>query len=134
MATQMESEHDVGVATLASGIIQDARDLFAEQIKLFKVEIQHRVHETVNAVIPLGIGVGIALSAPLLIGIAAAFFLSWMWPDLPLWGSFLIVGSAVGLAGGALIYWGKSALERVHLKPDTAIQGLKENLQWKTKN
>ena len=46
MATQLESDSEVGVTTLISGIVQDARDLFVEQMTLFQVEIKndHRIY------------------------------------------------------------------------------------------
>jgi hypothetical protein len=134
MASQTESEHDVGVATLVSGIVQDARELFVEQMTLFQVEIKNHVRQTLTAFIPLGIGLAVALTALFLLGAGGAYFLAWQWPVLPLWAGFTIMGAIVALAGAALILWAKSMLDRVTLTPDIALKGLKENLQWKTKN
>lgn len=134
MASQTESDNDVGVATLVSGIVQDARELFVEQMTLFQVEIKNHVRQTLLAFIPLGIGAAVALVALFLLGAAGAYFLSWQWPVLPLWAGFAIMGAIVALAATALVIWAKSMLDRVSITPDIALKGLKENLQWKTKN
>ena len=133
MASQTESEHDVGVATLVSGIVQDARELLVEQMTLFQVEIKNHVRQTLTAFTPLGIGLAVALTALFLLGAGGAYFLAWQWPVLPLWAGFTIMGAIVALVGAALILWAKSMLDRVTLTPDIALKGLKENLQWKTK-
>jgi hypothetical protein len=134
MASQNDAEHDVGIATLVSGIVQDARELLVEQMTLFQVEIKNHVHKTLTAFIPLGIGLAIALTALFLLGAGGAYFLAWQWPVLPLWAGFTIMGAIVALVGAALILWARSMLDRVTLTPDIALKGLKENLQWKTKN
>jgi hypothetical protein len=133
MASPTVSEHDASVATLVGGILQDARELVVEQMTLFQVEIKNHVHRTLTGFIPLGIGLAIALTALFLLGAGGAHFLCWQWPDLPLWAGFTIVGVVVAIAGASLVLWGKSMLDEVSLTPDTALKGLKENLQWKTK-
>jgi Putative Actinobacterial Holin-X, holin superfamily III len=133
MASQLESEPEAGVATLVGGIVQDARDLLEEQMSLFQVEIKNHVHQTLTAFVPLGSGLAIALTALSLLGAGGAYFLSWQWPELPLWAGFTIMGAAVAIPGASLILWGKSMLAQISVTPDTALKGLKENLQWKTK-
>ena len=133
MGSPVESEPEVGVASLVGGIVQDARNLLEEQMSLFQVEIKNHVRQTLTAFIPLLIGVAIALTALSLLGAGGAYYLSWQWPVLPIWAGFTIMGTIVAIAGAALIFWGKSMLNQVSLTPDTALEGLKENLQWKTK-
>jgi hypothetical protein len=60
-------------------------------------------------------------------------FLSWQGPEVPLWAGFTIMGAAVAIPGASLILWGKAMLAQISVTPDTALKGLKENLQWKTK-
>jgi len=52
---------------------------------------------------------------------------------LPTWGGFAIVGGALALLGGALILWGKKHFDAFNPLPDKTVEGLKENIQWKTK-
>jgi hypothetical protein len=55
-----------------------------------------------------------------------------MWPDLPLWGSFGIVGGLLALAGGIVFYRGQEQLDKIDPLPEVSVQAMKENLQWKS--
>jgi hypothetical protein len=134
MNMQAETEPEVRVSTLLGGIAQDARRLFVEQLALFQVEIKNDFHRTLQACIPLLAGMLIVTPAIVLMGVAAALALCALAPDLPLWTGFAIVGGSIGIAGMTLLSWGLTALHSVKLTPEKALEGLKENLQWKTKN
>jgi hypothetical protein len=129
-----EAESDVRVSTLMGEIIQDARRLMVEQLTLFQVEIKNDVHRMLYAMIPLLAGALAALPAIFLLGMAVAYALSWFIPSLPTWGGFAIVGAIIAAGAAALIFWGVQSLRTISPMPDTALKGLKENLQWKTKN
>jgi len=133
MATQFAAEPQPAVSTLLGGIAQDAKRLMVEQLTLFQVEIKNDLRRTIIAFAPLIGGAIVLLPAILLLGTAAAYGLCDLVPQLPLWAGFAIVGGCAALVGGGLIAWGAIALKSVHLTPDTALQGLKENIQWKTK-
>lgn len=134
MATEVESNGEVGVATLIGGIVQDARTLFVEQMTLFQVEIKNDIRRAIAGIAPLMAGASVLFIGVILLGIAGAHLLSWAFPNLPLWGSFSLIGGIFALVGGILLWRGISMLEQVHGTPDTALKALKENLQWKTKN
>jgi uncharacterized membrane protein YqjE len=133
MATDFETEQQ-SASSLLSGIVQDAKQLFTEQLRLFQVEIKNDFQRTIWALLPLAIGVVITLPGVLLLLFAAAHFVNWMVPDMPTFGGFAIVGGVVLVLGIGLIFWGKAKLSSINPMPDVALQGLKENLQWKTKN
>jgi uncharacterized membrane protein YqjE len=133
MATEVESDPQVGVTTLIGGIVQDARALFIEQMTLFQVEIKNDVRRTTAALTPLMAGVGVVLAGLVLLGIATAYFLIWAIPEMPFWVAYAAVGAVFAVAGGSLVMWGKSMLSDVNPTLDTALKGLKENIQWKTK-
>jgi len=133
MATDFETEQQP-VSSLLSGIVQDAKQLFTEQLRLFQVEMKNDLQRTIWALLPLAMGAVIALPGVLLLLFAAAHFVNWMVPDMPTWGGFAIVGGVVLVLGIGLIFWGKAKLSTINPMPDVALQGLKENLQWKTKN
>lgn len=134
MATQIENDSDVSVATLVGGIVQDARKLLVEQMTLFQVEVKNDIRRTTSALMPLIAGLGVILSGVVLLGIAGANFIVWADPELPFWLAYAIIGGIFAVAGGALVFVAKSMLNSVHSTPDTALKGLKENIQWKTKN
>jgi hypothetical protein len=134
MATATESEiQEPQVSTLIAGIIQDARKLMVQQLTLFQVEFKHDLQRTWMALIPLVLGVAVILTGVIVSGIGVAHLLCALFPDLPLWGGFLVVGGVVSLAGVGLCLWGKTLLADV--KPmDNAVKALEENVTWKTNN
>jgi uncharacterized membrane protein YqjE len=134
MATEVESNGEASVTTLMSGIVQDARELFVEQMTLFQVEIKNDIRRAVTGLAPLLMGAGVSFISLLLLGIGAAHLLAWAVPDMPLWVAFGLTGGALAIVGTILVLWGVSILEKIHGTPDTALKALKENLQWKTKN
>jgi len=133
METHYETEHEPGVASLVAGIMQDARQLFVQQLQLFQTEVKHDIHRAVYAVVPMIIGAVLCVPAVLLLGMAFAYFLCWAIPELPLWGGFLITGGSVIVCSIILVLSGKMMFDRVHIVPEQTLEGLKENIQWKTK-
>ncbi len=133
METQFAAEAEPAVTSLLGGIVDDAKRLLVEQLTLFQVEIKNDLKNTVRAIVPLIAGAFVLLPACLLLGMAASYGLCAAFPDLPLWAGFTIIGSSILLIGAALVLWGTLALKSLSLTPDTALKGLKENIQWKTK-
>ena len=133
MANQIDTETEPSVTSLLSGILQDARELIAQQLTLFQVELKNDLRRTVSALIPLVIGSAVMFVALFLLGTGAAHLLCWIFPDLPTWAGFAIVGGTVALISGLLILWGKTMLQSNNPLPDKTLEGLKENFQWKTK-
>jgi len=135
MATHFETEHEHGasVAGLVSGIVQDFRQLVAQQLTLFQVEIKNDLRRTVYALIPMLACVPLFVVAMFTLAIAAAEFLTWLFPGLASWGAYAIVGGSITLIGLILVFVAKHMLTSFNPLPDQSIEGLKENIQWKTK-
>jgi len=133
MSTHVDPDSDTRVSSLVSGILQDAKQLFIQQMTLFQVEIKNDVRRTITALIPMLAGVVVLFVAVLILAHSVAHFLSWYFIDLPLWGGLAIVGGVICLVGIGLLLWSKIALSNVNPLPEKSMEGLKENLQWKTK-
>jgi uncharacterized membrane protein YqjE len=133
MAIQVERDSDVGIATLLGGIVQDARELFVEQMTLFQVEIKNDARRTVAALVPFVFGLGVILAGIVLLGFAGASFLCWLIPETPIWLAYVLVGMLTIIVGSLLVLWGKSMLATINPTPDTALKSLKENIQWTMK-
>ena len=132
---QSQLEEGASVTSIVSGIVHDAQDLVRQQLKLFQVEIRNDMHRTIAATIPMVIGGFLALVALIILAVMAAHLISWAWPEhIPLWGGFAIVGGTLAVLGLALVFWGKAQFSKFSPLPDQTMEGLKENLQWKTKN
>lgn len=133
MNIDTKRESELGVEQLVAGIVHDAGELFVQQLTLFRVEIRNEVGRISAALGRLMAGALLLLVATLLIGIGGAHLLSWCIADLPLWAGYAIVGTALAVVGGLLIWWGTSALGHMPILPDQSLDALKENIQWKLK-
>jgi uncharacterized membrane protein YqjE len=134
MPSQLEQE-GASVTSIVSGIVHDAQELVRQQLKLFQVEIRNDTRRTIAATIPMVVGGFLALVALIIFAIMGAHLFHWAWPDhIPLWGGHAIIGGALAVLGLGLVFWGKAQFSKFSPLPDQSMEGLKENLQWKTKN
>ncbi len=134
MQSQLEQE-GASITSLVSGIVQDAQDLVRQQLKLFQVEIRNDTRRTIAATIPMLIGGLLSLVAVMILAVMAAHLIAWAWPEhVALWGGYAIVGGTLAALGMALVFWGKAQFSTFSPLPDQTMEGLKENIQWKTKN
>jgi len=133
MAVQFETPPEASVSSLLGGIVQDTRELIVDQLNLFRVELKHDLQKMLTALIPIGAGALVMLTAIFLVGIGLAHLFLWLVPSMPEFAGFLIVGAGVGVLGALLIGGGIYILKSI--KPAaTALKGLEENVKWKTKN
>jgi len=133
MAPEQETNSSPGLAPLISGIINDAQALLRQQLTLFQSEIKHDVERAKEAAISLVGAVVVSLLALFFLGMTLAELLYWKWPELERFGAFGIVTLVMGILGGVMAYWGISKFMSFNPLPDKSVEGLKENIQWKTK-
>jgi hypothetical protein len=122
---------EASVTSLVRGIVNDAQELFRQQLALFKAEFREDMRKTREAALSLVVGVGIAFFGVFLLLFALVYLLSWA-GELPLWASFAIFGGIVLAVGLGLIYVGKKRFESFNPLPDQSAQALRENVQWIT--
>lgn len=138
MQSQLEQEGAEGAASVTSlvtGIVHDAQDLVRQQLKLFQVEIRNDTRRTIAATVPMIVGGFLCLVAVMILAVMAAHLIAWAWPEqVPVWGGYAIVGGVLAGVGMALVLWGKAKFSKFSPLPEQSMEGLKENLQWKTKN
>jgi hypothetical protein len=133
IATERENSSSLGLTPLITGIIEDAQVLIRQQLSLFQSEIKTDLDRTKNAAMPLIAGTAVSLLAGFFVFMAAAHFMVWMWPALPLFGAYGIVGLALVLLGGTLVIVGKNKLDTIRQVAEKSVEGLKENIQWAKK-
>jgi hypothetical protein len=131
MATDLQSPPEPQLTGLLTGIMNDAQELFRQQIALLRTEVKEDLRKSKEAAIPLGIGLWLAGLGSMLLSITLALVLAET--GLPLWASFAIVGAVVSLVGGGLFYLGKQKFQSFNPLPDQSAEALKENLEWITK-
>jgi uncharacterized membrane protein YqjE len=133
MANHLETAPPLEITELVRGIVHDAHDLVEQQFKLFQVEIKNSLGRTRDAAVPLLVGVLVALVGAVCLASACGLLLSWLWPTLPLWGGFAIIGGALLLVGLLLALWGKCRLNACNEPAEPRADAVKENIPWKVK-
>lgn len=130
MATDVTNENSV--TQLVSGIVDDTQRLLKQQGELLKADIRKDLREAKEVGITMIAAGSLLGSGGLLLLFMLVHLLSWAIPDLPLWGSFGIVGGLLALAGGIVFYRGQEKLENLNPLPEHSAEAIKENLQWTT--
>jgi len=125
--------NEPSLSGLVGGIIDDAQRLIEQQITLLKHDVRKDIQHAKNTAVLLGAGVGVLAAAGLLLLFMLVHLLEWLTrPDLPLWACYAIVGGALALVGGIVLYLGKKKLDALNVVPEESAEALKENLQWQT--
>jgi len=127
----VQTGSEPGLASLATGILQDVQQLFQQQLLLFKHELEHKFQKTKEASRMLGIGAVLTLLGGVMLCFGFAFLLNWVFPPLAPWGGGFFIMAAVALLPGAiLVAIGIQQLESVSLVPEQTAETLKEDLEW----
>jgi len=132
MDNNQQTHSEPGVATLLNGIVNDTQELLKQQLALFREEVEENLHKTRDAGIFLLMGAGVLMVGAIILGLALVQLLQHAVPTLPVWASYALVGSAVAIVGGGLIYQAKIQFASFSAVPEKTTQALKENLEWKT--
>jgi len=119
------------VTRLLSGIVEDAQALIQQQLTLFQVELKNDLRRTRNAAIPLMVGVLVCGLAAIMLCAMVALLLDQVLV-LPWWAGFAGVGGVLMVVGGLMVFWGKTRFDAFNPLPDQTVEGIKENIQWKT--
>jgi Putative Actinobacterial Holin-X, holin superfamily III len=129
MAQDSSPRPETSVATLIGGIVNDAKDLLINEFTIAKLEIQQEMRKTKSAAISFAMGAGI-------VGIGGLFLLLMcvhglvILLDIPLWGSYGLVGGLLFLVGAILLVRGKQTAEQIDVIPPKTASTLRDNAQW----
>jgi len=138
MAVEVQDRAEPTVTSLVSGILNDAQDLFKQQIRLARQEIAADIRKTKEAASLFAIGLMVCLLGAFCLCLMTAHLLNWLGggPDpssIPLWaGLALVAGACIG-GGGLTVLIGKKRMDEMGTPLHETAQGLKENIEWKTK-
>lgn len=125
--------NDPSVSSLIGGIVDDAQKLIEHQFSLLKLDVQKDIQRAKDTGMMLGAGIALLGAAGLLLLFMLVHLLEWLTrPNLEWWACYAIVGCALALLGGVVLYRGKQKLDTLDVIPEQTAEGLKENLQWKT--
>jgi hypothetical protein len=131
MPTNVQTGSEPGLASLATGILHDGQELFKQELRLFRHEVEVKVRQSAEASATLVIGMVLSVVGLGLLGLTLVFLLNEV-GHLPLWASFLIVGGGLAVIGGGLALVGVRRLQSVNPLPEQSGEALKEALEWTT--
>jgi len=120
------------MSRLVSGIIDDTQRLLKQQADLLKADLRQEIKDAKEVGMSMAVSAALLSVGGLLLSFMLVYFLSWAIPNLPLWGSFGIVGGLLAAAGGIVFYLSREKLQKLPTPGEQTVEGLKENLQWKT--
>jgi hypothetical protein len=132
MAGDAERAGDTNVTELVNGIIEDARELFNQQVALLKEEVREELRHARDATLELALGAVVLLIGLIQVSWMLPHLLSWLAPELPMWGCYGLVGCLLAAMGCGALWFGKKTITAVHPLPEQSAQALKENLTWST--
>jgi len=128
MAANATTENGT-ITPLVKGIIDDAQVLFRQQLELLQHELRRDAVQARDAGLKWGAGVAAAAVGGVMGGHMAVFLLRALWPELPLWGSYGIIGIGLFVIAGILFWWGKVQFDSLRLLPAKTANALQENIQ-----
>jgi len=129
MAQDSSPRSETSVATLIGGIVNDAKDLLINEFTIAKLEIQQEMRKTKSAALAFAVGAGV-------VGIGGLFLLLMcvhglvVLLDIPMWGSYGLVGGLLFLVGVILLVRGKHTAEQIDVIPPKTASTLRDNAQW----
>jgi uncharacterized membrane protein YqjE len=132
MATVQDHPPASSMTSLVGGIIGDAQELITQQLTLFRSEIREEFRKAQEAAILLAIGIGVLLIGVLILELMLPLLLNWLWPAVPLWACFAVIGGIHTVAGIILLVVAIKQFRAVHAVPEQSVEALRENLQWTT--
>ena len=97
------------ILSLVRGVIEDAKQLVLGQYELRKYQTEQTVVKAKTVATWIGIGIGFASIGLLLLILMVVHLLNAL-AEIPLWGSYAIVGFVLLALGGGFIYGGKKRL------------------------
>jgi hypothetical protein len=135
MASDLRTGSENGSLTsLLTGIVNDAQELFKQQLALFKSEVQQDLRKSREALTSLAFGAVVGLIGAVLLCLMLVHLLHETTnPQWPLWACYATVGGPIAVIGAALIGLGYQKFQSFNPLPDETATALQENMEWKTK-
>lgn len=125
----MENPHPISIASLVTGLVEDLRRLFAQEVQLARHEMQHELGKVVKGAMHAGIAIMLAFLAALFLLMTLTHLLH-LYSGLPLWACYGIVGLLAAAGGVALFARLMTIGTTLRLWPFRTFYSLKEDAKW----
>ncbi|HZP49369.1 MAG TPA: phage holin family protein [Vicinamibacterales bacterium] len=124
----MAYESRESTTSLLQRVIDDARELFREEVALARAEVREEASAWAAAGAAMAGGGAVLGAAALFVLVACALGISTglRWPN---WAGFLIVGVVLAVGGGIALVRGRDRARRILMLPRTT-ESVKETSAW----
>jgi hypothetical protein len=119
------------------GIVSDIQTLIQQQVRIMRAEVGEDLRKFRQAVTYVAPGAGVLVLGAFVLALMFAHLIHWLTApagadpaSVPLWLCYLIVGIALAIIGGALIFLGKKQIDSVNPMSGPTAQTLEENVRW----
>ena len=129
MATTLNRNSEPSLASLVSGIVNDAQALIKQEVALARRELADELTKAKQATLSLGVGAAVAALGGLLLALMVVYILHEE-VQMKLWLSYLIVGGVLAIAGATLFLFACAKASEINLVPKQTVETLRENVQW----
>lgn len=125
----MENPHPISIASLVTGLVEDLRRLFAQEVQLARHEMQKEFGKIARGAIHAGLGLVLAMIAALFLLMTLVHLLHF-YSGLPLWACYGIVGLLSAAGGAVFIVRLVSIGSSLRLWPFRTFYSIKEDAKW----
>jgi len=110
------------------------KKLFRQHVEMLRAEVKQDLNRSKQAALLLGAGALVSFLGALLLLISVVYGVQALWPNLPHWACWAIVGAAVLIPGLVVLAAGQRILEMLNPLPEKSMQSLEEDFTWMTKS
>ncbi|MGH7845198.1 MAG: phage holin family protein [Candidatus Binatia bacterium] len=129
MALETRDDRRPSLSSLISGILLDAKELFAHELQLAKLEVRQDIRQTKTAVAALCVGLG-TLGIGITMIMFALVHLIAVSTGLALWQCYGLVGVLICVIGFGLLMLAKKKAGDVDFIPEKTAEAVKEDVGW----
>ncbi|HXG66060.1 MAG TPA: phage holin family protein [Blastocatellia bacterium] len=124
---QAGERHEESLGEMLTALANQSAGLVRDEVALAKQELQEKFTSLRAAVMVIAAGAIVGLIAALALCAAAILALAQV---VGAWQAALIVGAALAVIAGVVVWIGLGKLRRTSLKPEKTLQTLEEDKEW----
>lgn len=116
---------------LVSGILDDAQQLFRQQVSLIRAEFIEDLRRTRQVAQCFGAGIGFLAVGSFMLLVSSVYLLEYL-TALPLWACWATIGGVSIVLGAITLFIGSRILASYNPLPDKSFNALQENVSCLT--
>jgi predicted phage tail protein len=125
LAAPVARTADESLPELTRRLADDFKLLARQEAELAKRELTEKLSQAARQAVQLALGAGALLFGLLVLLAAGVLALATI---MPAWAAALLIGGALSLLGIVLVLSGKTKLSRIDLKPQQAVESVRQDV------